>query len=542
MTRHFPQPGERRKEIEIEHEGIVEKRISECERRQNDISKVDPNHPLLLIAFDCLKDKDFERPSAKELCKSMAMLQKGHEYSESLRTVRDKSTPEQGNSTQSNESQRQQHAKQIEDLQWIIRSQVIYLEEKDQSITQKDEIIEAKVQEIQQLTQQRREEIQQYKGKIQQQRKEIQQLRQYREDTQQKERKNERIIKEQKRQLASVQAGAEGQLSELVGELNLSQRSQSHPKLRSRDESRGNIELRWREGKKAPCKISSDYNITVDGNTAYLRDGINIYAYTLSTCTWSQLPDYMFVDCPSVIVNNLLTLVGGRVAYGKLTNQLFSLRQEGRDRRWTIKEVFPPMPTKRYGSSALCTGTALIVAGGVGESQDMPVATVEVMSTKTHEWSTAVDLPEPTLFGALVQVDDCCMYVGNGNSVYTCSVSALLQFCKLRSLGARRPRAQSSPNIIKVWSKVTDLPVTCSTCISLHGQLLVVGGKDSYFKPTSALHMYSPATNSWQVISHMATPRYSCFAAVLPDNQLMVVGGETDSGKTDTVEIAKMIH
>ena len=36
--------------------------------------------------------------------------------------------------------------------------------------------------------------------------------------------------------------------------------------------------------------------------------------------------------------------------------------------------------------------------------------------------------------------------------------------------------------------------------------------------------------------------RYECFTAVLPDNQLMVVGGFTDdSGKlTDTVELATM--
>ena len=39
----------------------------------------------------------------------------------------------------------------------------------------------------------------------------------------------------------------------------------------------------------------------------------------------------------------------------------------------------------------------------------------------------------------------------------------------------------------------------------------------------------------------MATGRCQCFAAVLPDNRLMVVGGWTDSGKlTDTVELASV--
>ena len=61
---------------------------------------------------------------------------------------------------------------------------------------------------------------------------------------------------------------------------------------------------------------------------------------------------------------------------------------------------------------------------------------------------------------------------------------------------------------------------------------------DPYGKPTSAVHMYNPTTNFWEVISHMATPRYNCYAAVLPNNQLMVVGGKTDSGETDSVELA----
>ena len=50
--------------------------------------------------------------------------------------------------------------------------------------------------------------------------------------------------------------------------------------------------------------------------------------------------------------------------------------------------------------------------------------------------------------------------------------------------------------------------------------------------------MYILTTNSWEIISHMKVGRYDCFAAVLPNNQLMVVGGFTDSfSTTDTVEV-----
>ena len=36
----------------------------------------------------------------------------------------------------------------------------------------------------------------------------------------------------------------------------------------------------------------------------------------------------------------------------------------------------------------------------------------------------------------------------------------------------------------------------------------------------------------------MTTPRYNCFAGVLPNNQLMVVGGHTGRDYTNSVELA----
>ena len=36
----------------------------------------------------------------------------------------------------------------------------------------------------------------------------------------------------------------------------------------------------------------------------------------------------------------------------------------------------------------------------------------------------------------------------------------------------------------------------------------------------------------------MGTPRWQCIAAVLPNNQLVVVGGYTAANETDLVELA----
>ena len=60
---------------------------------------------------------------------------------------------------------------------------------------------------------------------------------------------------------------------------------------------------------------------------------------------------------------------------------------------------------------------------------------------------------------------------------------------------------------------------------------------------TTAIHEYNPTTDSWEIISHMGTPRLDCIAAVLPNNQLMVVGGYTNEDivySTDSVEFASV--
>ena len=92
-----------------------------------------------------------------------------------------------------------------------------------------------------------------------------------------------------------------------------------------------------------------------------------------------------------------------------------------------------------------------------------------------------------------------------------------------------------------MWNIVAAPPVTDTTCVSILGRLLTICGKDSNVKPTTAVYMYNPDSNSWEIISHLATPRFDCITAALPKNQLIVVGGYTGVllySEIDSVELA----
>ena len=289
----------------------------------------------------------------------------------------------------------------------------------------------------------------------------------------------------------------------------------------------------------------------VDNSTVYYKnDGdSNIYAYHILSSNWSTIPDCPLRDGYAIaFIEGLLTTVGGYGDDLMDTNKLFSLTGDGNYKKWT--EKFPPMPTKRYYAAALCPGTALIVAGGC-KNDFQKLKTVEVLNTKSRQWHTAPDLPKLLPQSSLTPCGDLVYLLGgvkkidNGtHSVYSCLLDSLLLSAGSKSLAGLVSTLTRSKKA-SIWNRVADLPVhvTLFTSVTLHGQLLAIGGKDSYYyQPTTAVHMYQPTANSWEVINHMTTPRYRCSAAVLPDNQLMVVGGRiSDSRKCDSVEFGRLI-
>ena len=496
LTREFPKPGDRRRRVEINHPRLpsgtmAEVFIPETERRQSHISRIDPNDTLLQVALPCLKDRDVERPSAQQLCEKVASLKESAEYSESVKAARERKKSEQ-----SRDGEREKEVR-------LLKEQIL---QKNNTLREKNEMIAAKQLQV--------------RGKEC----EISRL----------EREKNQVIEEKERQLRQVNQQLEEseqiitQFGRRIAELE-QLRPTTNVTSRSKDESsssRARIKMTWREGRKAPCKMSSPYNAVADDTTMYVRTSDQeVYSYLTSTSSWSQLPNSPARNCPSVIVNNLLTIVGGNRPGGGTTNQLFSLTGEGSGKRWT--EKFPPMPTKRYGSTALCTGTALIAAGGKKEGHFL-LKTVEVMNTETLQWSTAADLPQP-LWCAPGAVCGDHVYIllleSDSKSMYTCPVSTIIKSYRSRLTA-------------NVWNKVAAPPLTTTTCVSIFDRLLTIGGSNSNYQPTTAVHMYIPTTDSWDVISHVI-PRCDCFAAVLPNNQLMVVGGEIAGLiDTDSVEVA----
>ena len=278
----------------------------------------------------------------------------------------------------------------------------------------------------------------------------------------------------------------------------------------------GIVKFTWKQGMSAPEGIESIYgSAVVDGRTAYFAKGRSVYSYAASGNKWSKLPQCKYECFSLAVVNSRLTTIGGQDFQRSLTKTLLSFSGNS----W--EEVLPPMRSNRMDASAANIPTHLVVAGGRPKPYGGSLATVEVLNTETLQWSRASSLPEAANTPQMT-VHDGSLYIANQDRIFSCSIK------HLKSTNA-------------TWSRLASIPTPrWSSIATLRGRLLAIGGADAQYggNPTGAIHCYDVATNSWSVLGEMPTPRYAVLTAVLPSNELVVVGGiSKDQNSCSTTEI-----
>ena len=243
------------------------------------------------------------------------------------------------------------------------------------------------------------------------------------------------------------------------------------------------------------------------------RGDARLYSYSES---WSSMdtPTYYY---GLTIYDDHLTLVGGReYPSNSLTNKIWLLQSLGEDGREEWKEdAIPPMPSRRFGGSAVGYDKLLLVAGGQDENnQDMK--TVELY--QLGQWRSTTPLPRPCSFMSSTVMGSHVVFAGGyglGREVYCCSMDTI----KSKTLQ---------------WEILADAPLENSTIITLNGVLLAIGGRTGSSE-SAAMFGFSAHTRSWHHFFNLPLPLDSTSTAVIPTGQIVAVGGETDSGCSSRV-------
>ena len=293
--------------------------------------------------------------------------------------------------------------------------------------------------------------------------------------------------------------------------------------------------MTWRDGPKVPEKICrGSVASESDSNMAYFNGyhSTRIYSYNSDTREWRWVPPYTpHKYFTLVIVKHILTMVGGELRSGEATDSLLSLMG---DKQWLPD--LPAMPTKRYLTAVVCSGFSLIVAGGYDGRNRL--TTVEVLDTGTRQWSIASSLTHPFHI-ATISICGVRVFIlgGEDQTVLSCFLPELLQSYQPQPPAGKPPANQST-----IWQRVADAPHCWSSCATLCGQLVAVGGCDEGDRDTRAIAVYKDRTNSWEAMRDMPTARYRALVAIL-NGKMMVVGGLVGGwgrggvDETDVVEI-----
>ena len=134
------------------------------------------------------------------------------------------------------------------------------------------------------------------------------------------------------------------------------------------------------------------------------------------------------------------------------------------------------------------------------------LSTVEVMNIATREWYTAASLPEPVWSMSATVCGGCLYLLGGRNkyykathAVFTCTLDSLLHSCYSPS--------QTPPhtNEAGVWQCIAGVPMWDSTCTTLNGRVLAVGGWDSHGTTTADVYMYSANSDPWRLVHSSRT-------------------------------------
>lgn len=300
--------------------------------------------------------------------------------------------------------------------------------------------------------------------------------------------------------------------------------------------------------KAAPTVLKRSADAVIDddiGNgkcRVYLRVGNEkkLYSFIPADDSWKECQDCINYQSSLAVINHVPLAIGGIPELGDKVphkQEVYKLLNES----WDLETR---MLTPRGRTTALTcvydNNKVLIVTGGETlDSTSGKVKSLKVVEVYDGEsWRTASEVPvtHSSSSGTIVH-NDVFLHGGwtkRGHemlTVCTCSLEDLINSCKMS------PKPQ-------VWSQITPtFPIARTTSTMFCDHLLIAGGIMNIRAKTavSEIRIYNRYTRQWKTVGHLPQALSLCFVVALPDNTLLVIGGQPDtSTSTKDVQIFEL--
>ena len=278
-----------------------------------------------------------------------------------------------------------------------------------------------------------------------------------------------------------------------------------------------------------------------------------VQVYSLDEAKWSTLPRAPNYNARITVINERITLIGGRdVESRKITDTQSTWFEE--ERQWRTTR----MHASRLESGICQHDNLLLVTGGVIDGVEKQkttvVSTVNVYNSCTKNWIApkALELPEQLRSHHLVVFEEYAYVIG-GAFVHPSPLEdgdRLFNHQAWRARWSDIKEAVEEPSKLKnVWTAVKAPPTLRPTVVAYKGFLLSIGGVLGGM-PQNEIHMFvdDKDDNSWIKVGEMQEGRYRHGVVPGPVKSrgitLFVVGGyvrsapegEEGNVKTSSVE------
>ena len=291
--------------------------------------------------------------------------------------------------------------------------------------------------------------------------------------------------------------------------------------------------IQWREACRLPVKMYDAQSVLM-GHNVIVGGGVTpggrtadatVYEYDITRDYWGI--HSIAPTCRSALTTyrSQLVLAGGMEVASGVTNSVTNSVRVFENGEWCPS--IPAMTVARRGASAVSRGQHLIVAGGCRTTVGGYTDIVEVFDGRS--WSTAQSLPQGYVYMKSVVYNDVWYVCGGGKQ--DCEVYS----APLQSIVESTRDTQST-----VWTKLPPTPHPFSSIAIFGQQLLTIGGGFHARTSTSAVHAFSPHSQSWPHVGDLPVALHSPCSLTLPNGELMTLGGNTDTGYSDRVFIGQL--
>lgn len=261
--------------------------------------------------------------------------------------------------------------------------------------------------------------------------------------------------------------------------------------------------------------------------------------YDFSTNRWSDagsLASGRRNQTATVLPNGQVVIIGGELTRSGSTTSATTPSAEAYDSASNSWRSLAPAATSRSRHTAtLLPDGRILVVGGISVSADgslaKSVSTAEIYDPASNTWSSAGSLAQGRSGHTATLLPDGRVVIVGGESISASGSADLTASSEIfdprtgtwSPSGPLTTGREGHTATLLASGKI--LVVGGQTDLSRGGNVRFVSAGQAAVAPSSSAELFDPQTNSWSPVASLATERAEHTTTLLPDGQVLVVGG-----------------